>query len=73
MLQNFLLSARAPKHNGKQKSLTRSKKHEYTLSFNVVVLYRDLFVALQVGNTRGDVVVLDDMKIDPTSFSIETM
>jgi hypothetical protein len=36
-------------------------------------LYKNLFMALQVGNARGDVVVSDNVKIYATSFRTETL
>jgi hypothetical protein len=36
-------------------------------------LYKNPFMALQVGNSRRDVVVPENVKIYPTSFSVETL
>jgi hypothetical protein len=73
-LQKFVSPVSTLKHWSRPKSQTSSENmsSRRTLTWQSY-LYKNPFMVLQVGNVRGDVVVSDDMKIYPTSFSIKKL
>jgi len=62
------------KHYNRQKSQTWSKNmSSRQTSTWQSSLYKNPFVALQVGSTRGDVVVSYALKLSPTSGTSKTL